>query len=618
MSLPATESLSPTARLWAPPPKLSVGQWANDYLHLSPEDSAEPGRYSTDRAPYQLGILEAISDPANQTVVLMTSAQIGKTSVLKAILGYHIHQDPAPILLLQPTLEMAETFSKDRLAPMVRDTPALRGRIKDARSRDSGNTLLHKSFPGGHITMAGANSPASLASRPIRVVLADEVDRYPASAGTEGDPVNLARKRTTTFWNRKIVLTSTPTIKDVSRIEAAFAESDQRHYYVPCPHCGQMDTLKWPHVKWPEGRPKDAYYACPHCGGVIHDADKPQMLAAGQWRAHAQFAGVAGFHIWEAYSPWVSFAKIAEDFLSAKRSPETLKTWVNTSLGETWEDQAGERIVGETLRSRAEPYPILTVPRGAGIVTAGVDVQDNRLAVSLWAWGPGEEAWLVYWGELFGDPAQDALWHELDALLARPLAREDGNEMMVLAAAVDSGGHHTQAVYDYCRQRASRHVLAIKGMSTPGKPPIGRPSVLDVNHRGKTIKRGVQLWPVGADTVKGTLYARLRIADPGPGYVHFPIGIDGEFYEQLTAEKLVTRYHKGFPRREWVLRDGARNEALDCFVYAYAAAHYAGITRIDWDKLLDGRAPPQPKTTESPAKSGVFLSRQRPGFVKSW
>ncbi len=300
-----------------PPPRLTVSQWADEYRRLSPESAAEPGRWRTDRAPYQRGIMDAVNDPTVREIVVMKSAQVGWTEILGNIVGFHVDRDPAPILLIQPTLEMAEAWSKDRLAPMVRDTPALKGKIKDARSRDSGNTLLHKQFPGGHVTIAGANSPAGLASRPIRVVLCDEVDRYPPSAGTEGDPISLARKRSTTFWNRKLLMGSTPTVKDASRIEAAFLASDQRYFLVPCPHCGTEDRLRWQHVRWPEGRPEEAHYVCPHCGAVIEDTDKLRMLESGRWEASTEFNGVAGFHLSELYSPWVTFGAMARAFTEA-------------------------------------------------------------------------------------------------------------------------------------------------------------------------------------------------------------------------------------------------------------------------------------------------------------
>ena len=328
-----------TRSLWQPPPDLTVSDWADAERRLSSESSAEPGIWRTDRAPYQRGIMDAVADETVREIWVMKSAQVGWTEILNNVIGYHIHQDPAPMLLVQPTLEMAEAWSKDRLAPMVRDTPALAERIADPRSRDSGNTLLHKKFAGGHLTVAGANSPAGLASRPIRIVLFDEVDRYPASAGTEGDPISLGKKRAATFWNRKVLAGSTPTIKGSSRIESGFESGDQRFYHVPCVHCGELQRLVWSQVRWPDGQPELAVYACVACGAELTDADKPKMLRAGQWVASRESRGIASFHISELYSPWSTWADMAVAFVQAKKLPETLQTWINTSLGETFEER---------------------------------------------------------------------------------------------------------------------------------------------------------------------------------------------------------------------------------------------------------------------------------------
>jgi phage terminase large subunit GpA-like protein len=570
------------SRVAAPPPRLTVSQWADRFRRLSPESSAEPGRWRTSRAEYQRGIMDAISDKSIAQVVVQSSAQIGKTEILNNIVGYFIHQDPSPILVVQPTLEMSEAWSKDRAAPMVRDTPELAKLVAEPNSKGSGNTLLHKAFPGGHLTMAGANSPASLASRPIRVVLLDEVDRYPASAGTEGDPASLAIKRSATFWNRRILMTSTPTVKGSSRIEQAFERSDKRYFFVPCPHCGQHQVLRWAAVQWTDEDASTAKIACEHCGALCDDADRVDMVARGEWRATAPFNGVAGFHVWEAYSPWRSMAEIVGDFLKAKPYPETLKTWVNTSLGETWEDRLGERIAGESLASRAEGYAQWTVPEGALLLTAGVDVQHDRLALALWGFGPEEEAFAVAWDEIFGSPAEPDVWSKLDEVLARRFPHELGGEIAITAACIDAGDGQTMAsVLDYCRTRRTRGVLPIKGQSQEGKAPIGRPTKIDVNRGGKVPPYSIELWPVGSSYIKGWLMGRIR----AEGMVHFPADLPADFYEQLTSERLVTKHLQGMPRRQWVKSPSARNEALDATVYAYAAAVYAGLKRANWAAL---------------------------------
>ncbi len=508
--------------------------------------------------------MDAVTEPSVHTVVVMSSAQVGKTEVLNNVVGYHMDQEPAPMLLLQPTLEMAHTWSKDRLAPMVRDTPCLRTRVKDARARDSGNTLLHKTFPGGHITMAGANSPASLASRPVRLVLCDEVDRYPPSAGTEGDPVSLAKKRTATFWNARLVLVSTPTIRGLSRIEREYALSDQRRFYVPCPQCARAQALVWAQVSWPDGEPDKAGYGCEHCGALWDEAQRRAAIAQGQWRAGAAFDGRAGFHLNELYSPWSSLAAIAAHFLESRKSPQTRKVWANTCLGETWEEE-GETVEGLALYARREQYAA-AVPAGALLLTLGVDVQDDRLEYEVVGWDADEQSWNVDAGVIHGDPGQRAVWEQLDALLERTYQHEGGTALHIAATAIDSGGHFTQVVYDYCRERKSRRVFAIKGMAGEGRAVVSAPNRKQSGRK----RRKVDLYIVGVDDAKTLLYARLRQAAVGPGYCHFPLARDEEYFRQLTAETSVTRYVRSFPRREW-RKTRARNEALDCRVYAYAA-----------------------------------------------
>ena len=543
-----------------PPPKLTVSEWADQFRKLSPESSAEPGTWQTSRAEYQRGIMDAISDPAIETVVLMMGAQMGKSECLNNVVGYHIAQDPSPILVVQPTLDMAQTWSKDRLAPMLRDTPALQGLVKDPRSRDSGNTTLHKSFPGGHVTGCGANSPASLASRPIRIVLCDEVDRFPVSAGSEGDPVTLARKRSATFWNRKIILVSTPTNKGASRIEQAYEESDKRLYYVPCHDCGHEQTLKWSQVQFDADRPETAGYACESCGSIWDDASRARAVRRGEWRATEKFSKTAGFCVSGLYSPWIPLEDAVRDFLAARKQPSTLRVWVNTYLAETWEED-GEGVDDYSLSERAEDWGDV-VPADGLILTAGVDVQDDRLEAEIVAWGKEEESWSIAYKTIHGDPSGPIVWRELDEFLYGVYEHEFGEEMVVRATCIDSGGHHTQAVYKYVSTREAKRVFAIKGVGGEGRPMVGKPSK---NNIGK-----IKLFPVGVDTVKAELFSRFKITEPGPGYCHFPEGRDPEYYKQLTAEKIKIKYHKGFARREFV-KIRTRNEALDVRVYAKAA-----------------------------------------------
>lgn len=594
---PALQQIvSNTRALLLPPRPLTVSQWADTYRKLSPEASAEPGQWKTSRAEYQRGILDAFSDPSVHTVVCMTSAQVGKTEILNNTAAFFIDHDPCPILVLQPTLEMAEAWSKDRLAPMLRDTPALQGKIKDARARDSGNTLLHKSFPGGHITMAGANSPASLASRPIRAVLCDEVDRYPASAGTEGDPVNLAKKRTSTFWNKKLGLYSTPTLKGQSRIENAFGDSDMRYYYVPCQHCGHEQRLLWKNVKWADGDASTAAYACEECGALWSDGERYRAIRRGRWVATRPFKGIAGFHLSELYSPWRKLSDTVEDFQAAKRGgPELLKVWTNTALGETWEQTGAERVDPDSLQARAEAYAPLTVPPGGYILTAGVDTQNDRLAVVIRAWGRGEESWLVWTGELMGDPSEYAVFEQLDELLDRTYPTASGHDLPISAAVIDTGGQRTQSVYDYVRRarKAGRPVYAGKGSRDRQAPIFKRPTPQDIHLNGKVMKGAVQLYSLGVHMIKDVLSARMKKAE-GPGALHwYAAGTD--YFEQMTSEVAVQRFEMGQPYFAWQkLKNSTRNEAWDCEVYAIAAARLIGVERADWDRIAARFAPAEP------------------------
>jgi phage terminase large subunit GpA-like protein len=537
--------------------------------------------------------MDAVSDPAAHTVVVQSSAQVGKTEILLNIVGFHIAHDPSPILMIQPTLEMSEAFSKDRLMPMLRDTPTLSDKVADPRSRDSGNTLLHKQFPGGHITMAGANSPSSLASRPIRVVLCDEVDRYPVSAGAEGDPVALAAARSKRFWNRKLVLTSTPTIKGASRIEQAWHESDQRHFVVPCPHCDEAQALKWGQVSWDDDRPETARYACEACGAVWGDAERLHAVSCGTWRAQAEFNGVAGFHINELYVG--KLADLVAGYIDAKRSraAERMRAWVNTTLGETFEDEGDHPDEG-SLQARKEVWD--GVPDGVLLTTCGVDTQDNRLEYELVGWGADEESWSLEYGTIWGDPATPKVWADLDRYLL---------DKKPAVTCIDSGGHHTQAVYAFCQQRFRRRVYAVKGMAGFGRMVWPK--------RASRIKKGGQLFIVGVDSAKDSIYARLKLTTAGPGYCHFPKDRGDEWFRGLTSESVIVKYSKGFPVRVYQHRDGYPNEPLDCRVYAYAGLCSLNIR--NWGALARKRADSRAKPAEpiqKPVEAPESAPIQRP------
>jgi phage terminase large subunit GpA-like protein len=629
---PPISILDGIASLWAPPPPLTISQWADRYRYLSPESSSEPGKWRNTRTPYLVEIMDAVSHPTVPEVVFKASSQIGKTELLNCIVGYFISHDPCPILVLQPTLEMAETWSKDRLAPMIRDSPILTGKIADSKSRTSGNCILKKNYPGGTVTIVGANSPSSLASRPIRVVIADEIDRYPESAGTEGDPLNLAAKRTMTFWNRKIIRVSTPTIEGASRIDFDWLRSDQRRYYVPCPHCDALQYLQWKQVKWTELNlaPQDAIYECEHCQAPIQSTQKQKLLLKGEWRATSSNSSIRGYHLNELYSPWRTFGDVVTDFLAAKQDPIKLKTWVNTSLGECWEDQAGEKLDHAELMGRCEPYRLTTVPMGGLLLTCGVDVQKDRLAVAVRAWGRDEESWLVYWIELFGDTAQESTWTQLTEFLQTKWTHESGTELAIARTAIDSSAY-TQQVYTFVRtlQKQNIDIIPVKGLSTQGNPVINRPTSQDINHNGRILRSGIKLWPLGVDTAKDTITARFAIKT-GPGAYHWPIGLAEQYFLEITAEKKVTKYSKGFAKREWQKIPGRNNESLDIETYAYAAALSLGMgtPRIDWNKLeaqFIPSATPQTEpstakveTVQAPQDNLWSLKKSRNNWATKW
>ena len=564
------------ATVLSPPPELTVSQWADEYRRLSPEASAEPGRWNTDRAPYQREIMDAINDARCEEVIIMSSAQVGKTELILNIIGYYIDYDPSPILVLQPTRDMAETFSKDRLAPMLRDTPALKGKVKDARSRDSGNTILHKTFPGGHITMVGANSAAGLASRPIKIVLMDEVDRYPASAGTEGDPIKLAEKRTTTFWNRKKIKVSTPTIKGRSPIEKEFLISSMEEWNVPCPCCGKYQPYEWSRVHF-----SDVTMECKFCREHISERD--WKSSPGKWIAAKENNRKRGFHLNELASPWKHWEDIIEDFKAAERDRkqgdiEKLKTFINTALGEPWEER-GEAADDNALLSRRERYNA-DLPDGVLLVTAGVDVQDDRLEIEITGWGKGYESWGILYKKINGSPELDSTWDKLEQFLDKELYFENGNSLLIAATCIDTGGHFTTEVYKFLKrmERKQKKIFGIKGMGGEGIPLINKVSTNNVEK--------VRIFLLGVDSGKEILMTRLKTVDEGPGYCHFPInadrGYDETYIKGLTSEQRVVSVKDNRATLKWVKKSGTRNEPLDLRNYSTAAAE---ILRPDWDVL---------------------------------
>ena len=554
-------------------------------------------------------MMEAVNDPEVEQVVIMTSAQVGKTEILNNVLGYYIAHEPSPILVVQPTLEMGEDWSKDRLSPMLRDTECLTKVIGDPRAKQTGNTLKHKSFPGGYITVTGANSPSSLASRPIRVLLLDEVDKYPPSAGASGDPVNLAMMRTTTMWNRKILLTSTPGIKGVSRIEHAYEASDQSHYWVPCVHCRAMQQLRWRNVKWSDDNPDNSHVLCEECEQPMGDSELGTAVREGQWRAESpEITKVRGFHLNELYSPWVPLATTVSKFLEAKRGgPELLKQWVNERLGESWEEEGTSVEPHGLYANRREHYT--EVPAEARWVTCGVDVQIDRIECEVVAWAPSRESWSMDYRVFYGDPRvgpslPGSPWHQLDALLDSTFHKAGTDEGLRIARCFVDSGAFTDSVYAYTRPRQGQGVYAIKGVAGEGKAVIAS--------RGNPGALKARVFTLGVDGIKATLYSRLSVDEPGqPGYCHFPLDYDMAYFQQLTAERLVRKLHRGFSRYEWTLPPNQRNEGLDCRVYATAALDHIAPARSVLIARTDRERPQSAPRAERPKRyerHGLFGS----------
>ena len=569
----------------APDPKLSVDEWANRHRVLSSVAASEPGQWSTARTPYLKEIMDVLStSDRTERVVFQKGAQLGGTEAGLNWLGYIVHHAPGPMLMVQPTVETAKRVSKQRVDSLIEACPVLVERIKSPRARDSGNTVLMKEFPGGVLIMTGANSAVGLRSMPVRFLFLDEVDGYPGDAGGEGDPVALAVQRAATFLNRKVLMVSTPTVKGFSRIETAYLESDQRVFLVPCDHCGVLSQLFWRDIRWPVGQVEHASWHCPHCQGGHPEHRIPALLAQGRWEATAPGDGkTAGFHLSSLYSPWLTWGEIAAEQLAAKNDPVRLKVWVNTKLAETWEERDGERMDETALMTRREHYGP-SIPAEVAVLTCGVDVQDDRLEIELVGWGRDEESWSCDYKILWGDPSAPGLWADLEQYLTATFEHETlAAGLRIDAACLDTGGHHTQAAYAFCRGRERQRIWAIKGIA--GKRPIWpkRPT--------KAAKGTVHLFGVGVDAAKEAIFARLKKLEPGAGYCHFPLERDTAYFEQLTAERLRTRYVKGFAQQFWWKPDGRRNEALDCRVYAYAALHGLFSMGLQLNRRADALPP---------------------------
>lgn len=604
-----------------PDPDLTVTEWSDKYRYLPRKSSSEPGKYRSSRTPYLREIMDTLSPSSPvQEISVMKGTQLGFTEVANNWFCYVADCCPGPMMMIMPTLEIAKAHSQQKLTPTIEETPRLKGKIRDNRSRDSGNTILSKDFPGGALFLGGSNSASAFRSKSIRFLVLDDIDGFEADVGGEGDPADLAEKRTDTYSTRKkIYRVSTPTTKGASRIDRAFQESDQRYYHVPCPACGQLQRLEFgteesAHgIKFRRnaaGEVIKAWYVCAHCHEAIEESSKTWMLAHGQWVPEYPGRAKRGYHLSSLYSPlgWVSWRQICQEFIDAKDNKARLKVWINTRLGLPFEEK-GDQPDWVVLRNRREGYDMLTVPPAATLLVAAADVQEGRLEVKVKAYGVDEESWLVFYGRIYGDTERREVWDQLDAVLNRAYVKTDGGELRISAMAVDAG-YRTQTVYNYVRFRSPR-VIAVKGQPNSRRGILSPPTPQDVTWKGTTLKGGVKLWPVNTAKAKETIYSRIQQSEPGPGTMHFPRQVDDEYFIQLTAEKLVTKFDaRGFPKTEWV-KVAERNEALDLEVYCLAAAIYTGRLLYSDQLRLLPPAPPPPPEKPAPVRPSV-------GFVRRW
>jgi len=563
-----------------PPPKLTLSQWAAEHARLSAETSAQTGRFRA--YAYQIGMMDAVTDPTVTRVTIMKSARVGYTKILDHVVGYHIHQDPSPMLVVQPRVEDAEDYSSTEIEPMLRDTPVLAEIAGDLRSKDAKQKLLKRVFRNGSsISFVGANSPGGFRRITARIICFDEVDGYPVlGAGDDGDQIKLGERRAQTFWNRKIIMGSTPLVKGESRIEKSYLLSDQRKFYVPCPHCGEHQVLEWGGpdaaygMKWDKdadgkGLPETAYYLCRANGCIIHDVDKAEMLDGGEWRATALFNGHAGFHIWTAYSldPNASWPNLVAEWLEVAHDPLQRKTFFNLVLGEPYEER-GERALDEDkLLERCEVWPA-EVPDGVAVLTFGADTHPDRVEIEVVGWGRNEESWSIAYKVFPGDPNEPDFWDVIDKYLKREWHRADGRPFTLTAGCIDTGGANTQAVYNFTKSRLRRRIYGIKGASEQGgiRAPIWPTKTPTA--RTKATYRPVN---IGTNSAKDSIRSRLHQETPGSGYMHFPADRDRGYFSQLTAERLVKKQARGRTFSVWECPKNRHNEALDCRVYAFAA-----------------------------------------------
>lgn len=561
-------------RQWEPKRRLTVSQWADENRVLTTDSSSEPGPWRTARAEYQREIMDSIE--TWEEIVIMASAQVGKTEFLLNVTGSYIDQEPCPIMHVLPKDDLVEAYSKKRLTPMIKNSPTLMTKVGTAKSRDSSNTISEKSFPGGYVAIVGANAPDNLASRPIQVLLCDEVDRFPVSSGNEGDPIALATARTKTFnHKRRHLFVSTPVDKETSRINQLYEDSTMEQWCLPCPHCGELQPLKFKsgkdggivfeHYVSESGEivVTKADHRCAYCGML--GSEKEWKRGEGAWVAQKDHSTRRGFHINQLSSPWSDWREISKAFLVAKREGvDKLKVFVNTVLGEPWETKV-KGVDEKILAARRERYEY-EVPEGVKIITAAIDTQDDRFEVEVTGWGAGKESWRIEYHRIYGDLDRPEVWARLDEYLCRSWMGPNGREFRIVGAFMDSGGHYTKEVYTFTKARNYRNIYAIKGVGKTAKTAHDIPFI--AGHSKTQMEKAV-LIKLGVDDGKVKVHDSLKVDKPGPLYCHFPgedKGYTEEYFLGLTSERQKIVSQEGVKYKAWVkIRD--RNEPFDLAVY---------------------------------------------------
>lgn len=607
---------------YTPPEPLTVSTWAEKHRVLSRESSAEAGPWRNARTPYMVEPMDAFNDPRVREIAIVAPSQVGKSEVELNVIGYIIDQDPGSTLYVQPNLDDAKKFSRLRIAPMFRDCPRLRAKVAEVKSRDSGNTVLQKTFPGGMLTIVGSQSPSALASTPARYVLGDEIDRWALSAGTEGDPWSLAAARTTTYYNAKMVAVSTPTIKGFSRIEKLYNDGTMEQWSSQCPDCGEWHSIRFEDIRFEHEEIKagkattykvdSVLWCCPSCG-CVHTEEQMRAQPA-KWIAQNPEAiarGRRSFWINAFSSPWRRWDAIVLGFLESRKDPEKLKVFYNTTLGELWEDR-GDLVDEDEMMARREDYgnredgtPV-ELPDGVLVLTCGVDTQDDRLEYEVVGWGHHLESWGIKKGIIMGDPNDDEPWERLDEVVSHVYRFSGGKGLTISMTFVDSGGHKTQSVYRHCRERIHRRVFAIKGQGGDGIPLTKPPSKVKLVVNGRAIGQ-VWLYSLGVDAGKATIMSALKVQEAGPKFCHFPRGewqgYDLAFFNGLLSEKLVMKSERGRTRWAWEKLPGhERNEALDCRNYALAALRVLDPDMDAVERRLRG----------TPVKEGEAAQQRKP------